>query len=80
MDEPQKKAMPVFIKIEDYKDVIDVMELIKHKVDEANSILEKIKELKAQEEAELEEWKTNLQEVEKKIEYIDGTLFEPDTV
>jgi hypothetical protein len=82
MDEPvsRKQEMPVFVKIEDYKDVIDIMELVKNKISEANSLLEKIKELKAQEDAELELWNANLEDVERKIAYIDRTLFEPENI
>lgn len=81
MDEPfDNPEMPVFVKIEDYKDVIDIMELIKNKVNEANKILENIRKLKAQEDAELELWDSNIEEVEKKVAFIDKTLFEPQNV
>ncbi len=74
------KELPVFIKIEDYKDVIDIMELTKNKVLEANEILEKIRRLKAEEDAELELWNSNLEDIERKISYIDRTLFEPEDI
>ncbi len=74
------KELPVFIKVEDYKDVIDVMELIKNKILEANGVLEKIRKLKAEEDAELELWNTNLEDIERKISYIDRTLFEPEDI
>jgi hypothetical protein len=81
MEQPDRRqAMPVFVKIEDYKDVIDIMELVKSKVNEANDILEKIRQLKAQEDAELELWNSNLEDVERKIAYIDRTLFEPENI
>ncbi|MFP4117305.1 MAG: hypothetical protein ACLFTR_00095 [Candidatus Woesearchaeota archaeon] len=74
------KELPVFIKVEDYKDVIDVMELIKNKILEANGVLEKIRKLKAEEDAELELWDSNLEDIERKISYIDKTLFEPEDI
>ena len=74
------KELPVFIKVEDYKDVIDVMELIKTKILEANGVLEKIRKLKAEEDAELELWNANLEDIERKISYIDRTLFEPEDI
>ena len=74
------REVPVFIKVEDYKDVIDVMELIKNKISEANGVLEKIRHLKAEEDAELELWNSNLEDVERKISYIDKTLFEPEDI
>ncbi|MFW6230414.1 MAG: hypothetical protein ACOC32_00120 [Nanoarchaeota archaeon] len=74
------KEVPVFIKVDDYKDVIDVMELIKNKIMEANGVLEKIRRLKAEEDAELELWNSNLEDIERKISYIDRTLFEPEDI
>lgn len=74
------KDVPVFIKIDDYKDVIDVMELINNKIIEANGVLEKVRRLKAEEDAELEMWNTNLEDIERKIAFIDKTLFEPEDI
>lgn len=74
------QEMPVFVRIEEYKDVLDVVELIKNKIEQANNVLGKINELKNEEDAELEIWKTNLEEIEKKIDEIDSSLIEPETV
>ncbi len=70
---------PVFVKIEDYKDIIDVLELIKDRLAEAKRTLADINELKNDEDAELELWGSTLNEIEKKIEDIDRTLFEPES-
>ena len=40
------REMPVFVKIEEYKDVLDVLELIKNKIIQAKDVLGKINELK----------------------------------
>ena len=72
--------MPVFVKIEDYKDVLDVVNIIKNKIDDARKTLEKIKELKNDEDAELEVWNNSLNEIERKVDFIDKTLFEPETL
>jgi len=70
---------PVFIKIENYKDVLDVLDLIKDRLGEAKRTLADINELKNDEDAELELWNSTLYEIEKKIEDIDKTLFEPES-
>ncbi len=72
--------MPVFVKIEDYKDVLDVVNIIKNKIDDARKTLEKINELKNDEDAELEVWNNSLNEIERKVDFIDKTLFEPETL
>jgi len=71
-------GMPVFVKIDDYKDVLDIVELLKSKIREAKEIQEKINSLKNEEDVELEIWRNNLEEVERKVHYIDTTLFEPN--
>lgn len=70
---------PVFVKIEDYKDILDVLELIKDRLAEAKRTLGDINELKNDEDAELELWGSTLGEIEKKLESIDRTLFEPES-
>ncbi|MBW3014980.1 hypothetical protein KY330_01005 [Candidatus Woesearchaeota archaeon] len=79
MDET-RETMPIFVRIEEYKDVLDIMNMIKSKLNEARSILGKINDLKNEEDAELELWHTGLDEVERRIEFVDKTLFEPETL
>ena len=74
-----KGEAPVFIKIENYKDVLDVLELIKDRLGEAKRTLADINELKNDEDAELESWSSTLSEIERKMEAIDRTLFEPES-
>ena len=69
----------VFVKIEDYKDIVDVLDLIKDKLAEAKRTLTDINELKNDEDAEFELWGSTLNEIEKKIEDVDRTLFEPES-
>ena len=71
---------PVFVKIDGYKDIIDVLELIKDKLAEAKRTLAAINELKNEEDAEFELWGSTLNEIEKKMEDIDRTLFEPQSM
>jgi hypothetical protein len=72
-----QKGMNVFVKIDEYKDILDIIELIQEKVKESKTILGKINNLKNQEDAELELWENGLNDVERKLNFIDQTLFEP---
>jgi hypothetical protein len=80
MDEMIGETMPVFVRIDEYKDVLDVMNLIKSKIGEARETLAKINDLKNEEDAELELWHTSLEEIERKIDFVDKTLFEPSAL
>jgi len=73
----KNNPMPVYVKIDEYKEVIDIMNLIKNKINEAKNILNNIYEIKHQEDVEIDEWKNELEEVERKVNFIDNTLFEP---
>ena len=70
----------VFVKIDNYKDVLHAVGLIKDKLNEAKSTLGKIRELKHQEDTELEGWEGKLGEIESRMEGIDGILFEPGSM
>ena len=71
------KDKNVFVKTDEYNDILDIIALINEKVREARMILGKIDDLKNQEDLELDAWKSSLDDVERKLKYIDQTLFEP---
>ena len=70
---------PVFIKIEDYKDILSILELIKDRLSEAKRTLADINEMKNDEDAELEMWGSIVNDIEKKIENFIRSLFEPES-
>ena len=74
-----RTGAPVFVKIDDYKDILDVLDLIKGKLAEAKRTLADINELKNDEDAELELWSSTLNEIENKLNDIDRSLFEPES-
>jgi len=76
MDQVPGKA--VFVKLNEYKDILELVDELKSKLEQAKGTLEKIKGLKTEEDTELELWQNSINEIDKKIEYIGKTLFEPD--
>jgi len=68
------ETAPVFVKIDEYKNVLDIIQVLKGKVSEGKDILAKISRMKAEEDSELEEWSAELDEIEKRIESIDKGL------
>ncbi len=70
----------VFVKIDNYKDVLHTVGLIKEKLNEAKGVLNKIRELKMEEDSELEGWGDRLSEIESRIEGVDNILFEPSSM
>lgn len=74
------KETPVFIKIDEYKDVLDIIHLTKSKIKEARQIIQKINELKNAEDAEISAWHESLDEIDKSVMSIDKALFEPESM
>ena len=70
------KNLPVFVKINDYKEVLNVVDVMKQKLKETNRTLDKIKELKAEEDREIAEWEKNVTEISRRLSFIDSAFFE----
>ena len=66
---------PVFVKIEEYKEVLDIIDVVKGKLAQAKSTIDEINALKVEEDRELAEWSRDLDVVEQKIVAVDKTIF-----
>ncbi len=69
------KESQFFVKIDEFKGIFDVVSTIKAKLNDAHKSLDKVYELKAEEEKFLEQWKQDLDEVERKLGFVEGVLF-----
>ena len=74
----EKSGMPVFVKVDEYKEILDVLEMIKSKIKEIRTALGDINALRNEEDAELAMWNNTMNEIEKKIDGIDRIMFEPE--
>jgi hypothetical protein len=72
------EKMPVFVKVEEYDDVLHLIKAIRTKVDDAKNTLLKVNDLKNEEDHQLEIWQNTLTEIEKKVDFIDHSLNEPE--
>ena len=72
----EEKEAPIFIKVENYKEVIELMRSIKRKIEEAKANLERIYTIKSEEDIKIEEWDDLLRDLEKKTTFINETLLE----
>jgi len=78
-DKMEGKRADLFIKIDEYKDILDIINLIQQKIRHSRELLNKIEELKAQEDSQIEEWRGAIDDVDKKMTFIDQVLLEPET-
>ncbi len=68
---------PIYVRIEEYRDVLDIINMIKSKMAEARETLQKIKEAQSEEDSEIARCNESLDVIEKKMDFIDRSLFEP---
>ena len=74
----QRSGMPVFVKVDEYKEILDVLDMIKGKIKEIRETLGSINSLRNEEDAELAMWNSTINEIEKKVDSIDKIMFEPE--
>ena len=74
----EQRGMPVFVKVEEYRQILDVVDMIKGKVRQLQDTISTMSSLREEEDAELEMWSNTIKEIEKKIDDMDKMMFEPE--
>ncbi len=69
---------PVFVKLEEYKTIVTLLEALKAHVENAKQTLNHIHKLKQEEDVELEIWHTVVAEIEKRMAFVDSSLTQPE--
>lgn len=72
-----KKAQ-VYIKIDGYRQLKEVIGQTRAKLQQARALLDKLGEINGQEDAALKTWSRDLDEMENKVSDVDKALFEPE--
>ncbi len=67
---------PLFVRIDEYKEVVEVLNILKKKLKEAGTILSELDRIKEEEDKELAEWHNDLEMIKEKLMHIDQVLFE----
>jgi archaellum component FlaC len=66
---------PIFVKIEEYKDVENILGVVQNKIDDAKKLMSDIDHLRHQEAQELDSWKNEVQDVENRVSFLQRSLF-----
>lgn len=66
----------IFVKIEEYNEVLEMVKLVKEKIQKAQTTIEEISALKTEEEQELDKWNKNLETVTNNVEEIEQALLQ----
>lgn len=73
-----KEKSSVFIRIHEYRQVLDIVDNLKKQLVEVRDTLKEINDLRTQEEEDLQKWQSKIDEIEQHVLAVDQTLFEPD--
>ncbi|MBN1792190.1 hypothetical protein JW826_00690 [Candidatus Woesearchaeota archaeon] len=67
---------PVFVKIEKYKDILEIIDAIDKKLEGAKDVLSEIEELKHKEDEEIALWQKNIDDITHKMDVIKDEMNE----
>jgi Skp family chaperone for outer membrane proteins len=68
------ESNPVFVKIDKYKDILNIVEVINKKVTGVKQLLAELEEIKNKEAEEITSWKNNLDQITHKLETMQEEL------
>ena len=64
----------IYIKIDKYREINRLVADIRAKVSDAKALTKKIEEMKEKEDRELEQWRNDLDDAEKKLAFVEQQL------
>ena len=70
------KDNTLFVKIDKYKESMRTLNLIKESLMNTEHILNKLHQIKSQEDNEIQQWHDQIKRIKQKIVFIDNNLFE----
>ncbi|HLC87070.1 MAG TPA: hypothetical protein VJH65_02235 [Candidatus Nanoarchaeia archaeon] len=70
-----REAEPIFVRIDKFEESVQILEKIKEKLADVEKILRETKEIKEQEEIELEKWQREIQVIKSQVEKVDKDVF-----
>ena len=73
-----KKDMVVYVKLDEYNEIKEIIKLIRTKLKQARALLGVVSELKSKEEAELASISSEIAHVEERVNTADRALTEPE--
>lgn len=67
---------PMFVKIQEYREAMASIDVLKQKIRETESLLERIEQIRTQEQNEMTSFRDNLNKMKEKLMSVDKRLFE----
>ena len=68
--------IPIYIKVDEYKQLLETLHALQNKLASVNGTIEKINKLKAQEDAQVAQWNENLTDIKARLEKVNQAFYE----
>lgn len=75
-----ERKNPVFVKIEEYRDLVDILNLVRDKMKRARFLMDRVDHIKKQEDSQIGALNNELSEIERKLSKIDSSLFKSEVL
>lgn len=74
--EPVERKVPAktFVSVDDYRRIMSETNMVRQRLLNADNFMKKLQDLKVDEEKALERWRSQLEDVEKKLAYVDQLI------
>jgi len=71
-----EEKRPIFVKLDKFQSAQNSLEIVKEKLDEIDSLLRKIREVKIKEDQELSSWEKEIEAIKTRINSVASEIFE----
>ncbi len=75
---PKKESnfSPIYMEVDKYRDILEEMSSIKDSIKAADNALQKLYELKDNRDKEIGRWHARMEDIQRKLNFLDKSLFE----
>jgi len=70
----RNRAEPLFVSVQDYQEVLGSISYIRNKLGESEELVKKLNEVKAREEKEFDNWRNQLEDLQRKLTYVEDVI------
>ena len=78
LDHEGAPSKPIYVKIDSFKDIKRSIGIIKNDLRNVDEVLLKLQDKKTQKDNEFNKWRNNIEEIQKKLIFVDKTLLKGD--
>jgi hypothetical protein len=68
--------VPIYVKVDKYKELTETLKAISAKIEAIDKTLEKVHQLKSQEDLQIQVWAENISDVKLRMEKINRAFYE----